>query len=265
MFDYHIHSEFSDDSSEKMSNILEEAIRKGGKKLCFTEHMEFNFPNETLKFNLDYDAYKREFERMRSIYGKRIDLSMGIELGIQAGEKEIKEAIKYTQDHKFDFILASAHCLDGKDLYNMDPNMGNIDDFFARYFQEMLDVFKHFNNYDVVGHIDLIRRYFLEAQTHELGRSKEILRELFTHIIREGKGIEINTGGLFYDSASINPTLDIIKFYKEMGGSIITIGSDSHIAERVLSNYEKAIDYLRRAGFQYVTTFERRKKTFHKI
>ena len=77
MFDYHIHSEFSEDSSEKMSNIVEEAIGKGGKKLCFTEHMEFNFPHEKLKFDLDYDAYKREFERVRSIYGKKIDLFMG--------------------------------------------------------------------------------------------------------------------------------------------------------------------------------------------
>lgn len=265
MFDYHIHSEFSDDSSEKMSNIVEEAIRKGGKKLCFTEHMEFNFPHEIKKFNLDYDGYKKEFERMRSIYGKRIDLSMGVEIGIQAGEKNIQELIQYTKKHKFDFILASAHCLEGKDLYTMDSNVGDIDNFFTRYFQEMLDVFKYFNDYDVVGHIDLIRRYFLEAQTHELGGSKEVLRELFTHIIKEGKGIEINTGGLFYDSANINPTLDIIKFYKEMGGSIITIGSDSHIAERVLSNYEKAIDYLKRAGFEYVATYNQRKAEFHRI
>jgi histidinol-phosphatase (PHP family) len=265
VFDYHIHSEFSDDSSEKMSNIVEEAIRKGGKKLCFTEHMEFNYPDEKLKFNLDYDAYKKEFERIRSIYGKQIDLYMGVEIGIQAGKKEIKEIIKYTQNHKFDFILASAHCLEGKGLYGMDPNIKNIDEFFSRYFNEMLNVFKNYHDYDVVAHIDLIRRYFLEAHDHKLGRSEEVLRQLFTHIINDGKGIEINTGGLFYKSNNVNPTLDILKLYKEMGGTIITVGSDSHIAERVLSNYEKAMDYLRSAGFEYVTTFEKRKKTLHKI
>ncbi|MEI6856200.1 histidinol-phosphatase HisJ family protein [Psychrilyobacter sp.] len=265
MFDYHIHSEFSDDSSGKMSKIVEEVIRKDGKKLCFTEHKEFNYPDEDIKFNLDYEGYKREFERIKSIYGKKIELYMGVEIGIQAEEKNIQEITQYTKEHEFDFILASAHCLEGVGLYGMDPKVKNLDDLFAKYFREMLDVFKHFNNYDVVGHIDLIRRYFLEAQTHELGESKEVLRELFTHIIQEGKGIEINTGGLFYDSSSINPALDIIKFYREMGGTIITVGSDAHIAERVLSNYEKAMEYLRNAGFEYVTTFEKRKKKFHKI
>jgi histidinol-phosphatase (PHP family) len=265
MFDYHIHSEFSDDSTEQMSNILKEAIKKGGKKICFTEHKEFNYPDKDIKFNLDYDEYKKEFEKIKSIYGKNIELYMGVEIGIQAGEKNIQEIIEYTKEHKFDFILASAHCLDGVGLYRMDPKVKNLDDLFTRYFQEMLDVFKNFNDYDVVGHIDLIRRYFLKAQTHELGRSKEVLKELFSHIIKEGKGIEINTGGLFYDSASINPTLDILKLYRKMGGTIVTIGSDSHIAKRVFTNYEKALIFLRSAGFEYITTFSQRKKEFHKI
>jgi len=265
VFDYHIHSKFSDDSMEKIINIVEEAIKKGGIKICFTEHKEFNYPHKDIKFNLDYEGYKKEFERIKSIYGKKIGLYMGVEIGIQIGVKNIQEIIKYTKEHEFDFILASAHCLQGEGLYAMDPNIKNVDKIFSRYFREMLDIFKHFNDYDVVGHIDLIRRYFLEAQTHKLGESKDVLRELFAHIIQEGKGIEINTGGLFYKSNNINPTLDILKLYKEMGGTIITVGSDSHIAERVLSNYEKAMDYLRRAGFEYVTTFEKRKKTFHKI
>ncbi len=265
MFDYHIHSEFSDDSSEKMSNIVEEAIKKGGKKLCFTEHMEFNYPDEELKFELNYDAYKKEFERIKTIYGDKIDLYMGVELGIQAGEKEIQEAITYSKNHKFDFILASAHCLEGEDLYTMDPGTKDVDEFFTRYFHEMLNVFKHYNEYDVVGHIDLIRRYFLEAHDHKLGKSQDVLRQLLSHIINNGKGIEINTGGLFYKSANINPTLDILKLYKEMGGEIVTIGSDAHIAERVMSNYSRAIEALEASGFRYVTTYAQRKKEFHKI
>lgn len=265
MFDYHVHSEFSDDSSEKMSNIVEEAIRKGGRKLCFTDHMEFNYPDVDLKFELDYDAYKKEFERVRSIYGERIDLYMGVEIGVQAGEKEIQETIKYAHDHKFDFILASAHCLEGEDLYSMDPTIKNPDEFFSKYFHEMLNIFKHYHDYDVVGHIDLIRRYFLEAHDHKLGESEEVLRELFSHIIDSDKGIEVNTGGLFYKSSSINPTLDILKLYRKMGGEIVTIGSDAHIAQRVMSNYKKGIDALKEAGFKYVTTYAERRKEFHRI
>ncbi|WP_372713291.1 histidinol-phosphatase HisJ family protein [Ilyobacter sp.] len=265
MFDYHIHSEFSDDSTEKMSNIVEEAIKKGGKKLCFTEHMEFNYPHEELKFELNYDEYKKEFERIKSIYGERIDLYMGVEMGIQAGKREIEETIKYADSHEFDFIIASAHCLEGEDLYSMSSDTKNIDEFFIRYFYEMLNVFKHYSDYDVVGHIDLIRRYFLQAQDHKLGKSQDVLRELLCHVINSDKGIEINTGGLFYKSANINPTLDILKLYKEMGGEIITIGSDAHIAERVMSNYSKAIEALDTAGFKYVTTYSQRKKEFHKI
>jgi len=265
MFDYHIHSEFSDDSTEQMKNILEEAIKKGGKKICFTEHKEFNYPDKNIKFNLDYDKYKKEFEKIKSTYGKNIEIYMGVEIGIQTGKKNIQEIIEYTKDHKFDFILASAHCLEGKGLYGIDLKINNLDDLFTRYFNEMLNIFENFNDYDVVGHIDLIRRYFIGAQDHELKKSREALKELFTHIIKEGKGIEVNTGGLFYNSASINPTLDILKLYKEMGGTIVTIGSDSHIAERVLTHYKTALEFLKSAGFEYVTTFSQRKKEFHKI
>ena len=265
MFDYHIHSEFSEDSSEKMDIIVEEAIKKGMKKLCFTEHMEFDYPDEDYKFHLDYDGYKNEFERIKSIYGEKIDLYMGVEIGIQSGEKIIEKTIEYTKNHKFDFILASSHCLEGKDLYGMDPNIKDVDEFFTRYFNEMLNVFKKFHDYDVVGHIDLIRRYFLAAQDHKLGNSKKVLKELFSQIIKDGKGIEINTGGLFYKSNNINPTLDILKLYKEMGGEIVTIGSDSHVADRVMSNYEVGVRALKEAGFEYITTFSNRKKEFHKI
>jgi histidinol-phosphatase (PHP family) len=186
-------------------------------------------------------------------------------MGIQNGEDEIQQTINYAKDHNFDFIIASAHCLEGEDLYSMDSNTENIDEFFTRYFYEMLNVFKHYNDYDVVGHIDLIRRYFPQARDHKLGKSKEALKELLNHIIENGKGIEINTGGLFYDSANINPTLDILKLYKDLGGEIITIGSDSHVAERVMSNYSTGIEALKKAGFEYITTFSQRKKEFHKI
>ncbi len=147
----------------------------------------------------------------------------------------------------------------------MDPNIKNIDNFFARIFQEMLNVFKSYSDYDVVGHIDLIRRYFPKAHKHKLRESREVLRELLNHIIDDNKGIEINTGGLFYRSASLNPSLDILKLYKEMGGEIITIGSDSHRAKRVMTNYTKGMESLKSAGFKYITTYNQRKAEFHKI
>ena len=46
-----------------------------------------------------------------------------------------------------------------------------------------------------------------------------------------GKGIELNTGGFKYGLGHPNPCEDIIKRYKELGGEIITLGSDAHKCE----------------------------------
>ena len=83
-------------------------------------------------------------------------------------------------------------------------------------------------------------------------------------LIENGKGIEINTAGI----AKIgfpHPHIDALKLYKELGGEIITVGSDAHKKEDIGFGFDVANDLLKQIGFRYYTLFKERKPEFIKL
>jgi len=51
----------------------------------------------------------------------------------------------------------------------------------------------------------------------------------------------------------------------ELGGEIVTVGSDSHNAHDVGRFIPETLQRLRTLGFSYVCTFSERKPIFHKL
>ena len=92
------------------------------------------------------------------------------------------------------------------------------------------------------------------------GINDEILKEL----IHNGKGIEINTGGLFHLPFA-NPHKKILMRYRELGGEILTTGSDGHTPERIAHAFDKLPELLKECGFKYTTIFKNRKPEWIKI
>jgi histidinol-phosphatase (PHP family) len=91
------------------------------------------------------------------------------------------------------------------------------------------------------------------------------LDAIFKKLIEKGKGIEVNTAGFLYELDFPHPDFDSLKRYKELGGEIITIGSDSHKAEHIGNKFSFVIEQLAHIGFKYITYFENRKPVFVKI
>ena len=62
--DYHTHSYFSGDCNTPMEDMIKSALQKGITHLCFTEHMDLDYPvreGENLNFNLSTDDYRKKF------------------------------------------------------------------------------------------------------------------------------------------------------------------------------------------------------------
>ena len=78
----------------------------------------------------------------------------------------------------------------------------------------------------------------------------DILDEILRTIISRGKGIELNMAGFKYGLGHAHPVMDTLKRYKELGGEIITIGSDGHTPEQIAWEFEKAPEILKEAGFE---------------
>ena len=263
MYDYHIHSHFSEDSSSEMEDMVKGAILQGAKEICFTEHKEFDYPVDELEFELDLLKYEKKFYELREKYMDRIDMKIGLELGLQ--KHILKECREFVKKFPFDFVIASQHCMDKKDLYYMKLEEKNVKWAFDTYFEELYYDIRNFQDFDVIGHLDLIRRYTKEAQEYDISKSYPEIEEILRYLIDIGKGIEVNTGGLYYSSKLLNPSVDIIKMYKSLGGEIITFGSDAHKPDRILGYYKETMEMLKTIGFKYLSTYTERKLDFVKI
>ena len=86
-----------------------------------------------------------------------------------------------------------------------------------------------------------------------------MIKEVLTNIIKSGKGIEVNTSTLRSVVNETMPSVDILKLYHELGGTIITVGSDAHKSEDVGAGIRESIEVLKNIGFKNIYRFENRK------
>lgn len=266
MFDYHVHSCFSSDCSFTMEEMTQNAIEKGIKTISFTDHIDYDYGKRKLDFGFDVDDYFKELKKMKSNYHGKLEILSGIELGMQPHlAKDINKRIPLEE---FDFIIMSLHTVMGREMHEGElfKDRDSIDAYLL-YYNEMLKILETFNDFDVVGHINLLDRYikYMNNTSVNFQDYKEVIEKVLKKIIEKDKGIEINTSGIRYGINSFLPNVEILKLYKSLGGEIITIGSDAHFPDHIGDNYKEAVELLRELGFRFITTFKNRKKHFLKI
>lgn len=261
MFDFHMHSNFSADCDTPMEKTIEAAIEKGLTEICFTEHIDYDYPDESIVFDLDIPNYTRKVAEMRTKFADKITIRKGVEIGVQPYLLPRYEEL--LAEEAFDFIICSMHTTDKKDLHSGNFFTGRTpEEAYQLYYEELLYCVTHFDQYSILGHLDLVKRYKkLDTNADFHG----IIREIFNTIIPKGKGIEVNASGFAYGLEGAMPSRDILSLYKECGGEIITIGSDAHFPEHVAHRFPEILQTLEQIGFKYITTFEKMQPTFHAI
>lgn len=263
--DYHIHSNFSGDSDSPMETMIEKAIDIGLERICFTDHMDYEYPEQYLEdgciFEFDMEAYCEKIQQMQENYKDQIEILMGIELGVKPNLAERLNNLVVS--YPFDFVIASSHLLDNYDPYYPDywESIGNNADYgIQRYFESIIENVEAFSNFDVYGHLDYIIRYVPDKTfQYEPERYQKIIDKLLTTIIQAGKGIEVNTGGLKYGLPFAHPKKELLKRYFELGGTYITIGSDGHKPEHIAYDFDIEAKILENLGITHYTIFEQRK------
>lgn len=266
--DFHLHSSFSGDSKTPMEAMIQQAVALGLSELCFTEHMDMDFPytkEATYTFDLNTDSYLFDLIKYKEKYASQINILFGVELGVQA--HIAKKLAAYAKSYDFDFIIASSHLCNGTDPYYPEFYAGRPEEeAYREYFSSIIDNIKTFTNFDVYGHLDYVVRYGPNKDAdYSYDKYKDLFDTILELLIDNGKGIEINTGGIKYGLRELNPCTDIIRRYKELGGEIITIGSDAHTPDRIADGFDRAASILTECGFRYYTTFHGRMPEFHKI
>lgn len=280
--DIHMHSSFSSDSESPMESMIQSAIKKGLKTICFTEHLDYEYPSDKkeILFQVDVDAYQKKIIELKEKYKKDIDILFGIEFGLLPHLSDKYQTMALSYD--FDFIIGSSHLI-GAPWYKKDidfirqrnrvpENMQHGDpyekDFWAdRTVEEICEAYFHtvvlninaFKNFDTYAHLDYAIRYAPNKNKgYTYKKYASVLDEALKAIISQNLALEINTAGYKYGLGQPNPQADILKRYLELGGEKITIGADAHRPEHIAYDFNKAHDLLTSLGFKYYTIFKKR-------
>ena len=260
--DYHMHTHNSGDSTAPMKDMIESAISCSLSEICFTEHMDLDFPiTESVPegtFTLDIPSYTRELFSYKEEYKEKISIKYGIELGLQT--QIVKENTQILADNNFDFVIGSIHLLDHADPFYPDMWEGrDEEDIIRRYFVATLENIKAFTDFDVLGHLDYIVRYTpTKGAGYSYNKYKDEIDAILTCLAENGKGLDLNTKSLTRGGSQPNPNSEILKRFNELGGRIITFGSDAHNPEEVTGCFDKAREIALNCGFDSYYTFDKR-------
>jgi histidinol-phosphatase (PHP family) len=201
----------------------------------------------------------------REKYGGRLEIALGMELG--DGNHDLPLAKKIVSYDSLDFVIGSLHRhREMEDYYYLDYEREDIDGVMRGYYGELLELVRG-GCFDVVGHINYQTRYMNAAALARLDLSLyyDALREILADVARAGKGIEINTSGLWRGLGFTLPTLEVVKIFRDAGGEIVTTGSDAHRAEHVGLRLDGAVECLRAAGFRRYAFFRGREPFFRDV
>lgn len=258
--DYHMHTNYSNDSTYDIEQAVLKAIDMGLEEICFTEHSDYGSMGD---YVVDYEDYYQGYLRMKKKYEGKIVIKFGCEFGVQSHTVE-----NYKKDflsYPFDFIILSNHQIDDIEFWTYKYQEGKTQEEYNRgYYEAIYDVITQFDNYSVLGHLDMIKRYD-KAGVYPDEKVQDLLVKILSHVIKEGKGIEVNTSSFRYELPDLTPSRNILKLYKELGGEIITIGSDTHVEEHVGYRIQYIQEELKKLGFAEFCTFEKMKPIFHKL
>lgn len=274
--DYHVHTSFSDDSTYPLRQVALDALRLNLDEVCFTEHVDYGVKPEwdsptDARFedgrpvtNCPYGPYLEEHDRVRDELGDKIALLAGLELGVQTTTLEQNRALVEILGDRLDFIICSVHQVGNLEFWNGDFQRGcSQEEIHRAYYEELLGVVEAFDGYSVLGHLDLIQRYDPFGD-YPFERVRDVVAEILRRVIADGKGIEVNTSGIRYGLGDFQPSRQVLELYRDLGGTIVTVGSDSHKPEHLGSYLRLAYRELEDLGFDGVWAFRCGEPTLHR-
>ncbi len=265
LFDNHNHSQFSFDGKrttvEASANY---AAEQGLGGICFSDHCDFFVPPMKADFEdiqqewFDIPSQQKEIDRVQPLVP--VKLLKGIEIGMH--ETCHDKIRKVLSENSFDQVLASVHYIGEVDPYYGGYYDGkNWKEAYGGYLETIFREMTWLQDFDIMGHYDYIVRYApYPVKGIRLRDFGDILEEIFRYMIHEGKALEINTKSYVgHRGRQVELDTAVLMRYRELGGDIISLGSDSHEAERVGADFPQFAALLKSLGFRWTAHYENRR------
>ena len=261
MFDYHMHTIVSFDGHDRGLQMAQAAKAAGLKEICFTDHLDYDPLGKMGVLAFDTAAYHAEYDGLE-VPGLKI--RRGMEFGMTVDNRaQFKEDL---QRCSFDYVLGSIHFVDDLDVYFQEFWEGKtLFEAERRYLEATLECVRLHDDFDVLAHLTYIAKATANPAPRPVpfAEHREVVDEILKVVAAKGKGLELNTSGMDRCGGFL-PTADYFRRFKELGGEIVTVGSDAHSASRV-GQYSMDACEIFKDIFGHVCTFEGRKPIFHKL
>ncbi|MBQ0078763.1 MAG: histidinol-phosphatase HisJ family protein [Eubacterium sp.] len=258
--DTHMHSICSHDSETPRHAQAEAAVALGMDEICITDH--YNLIDDYRNLHLHYDWTQPRYEQDLALkkWGDKVKISYGIEIAnVSTCFESAEEAM---QEEGLDYVICAVHSLSkergGDSLFltrYKTPEM--CYDYIEDYFKNVLESV-HWNKFDTLAHLPYPMRYMRDrdGQDVNLDNYQDRIYEILKLLVENGRCLELNTKG--WSPKIINDYSAVFKRYKELGGEMVSVGSDAHIPSDVGAHVLQAYDLLKSLGFKYLTLFEKR-------
>lgn len=262
-YDMHTHSNHSHDSECKVSDMADTAKKRGLCGFAVTDHCDIKY-YETLDIKGVARGSVDDAVKMNS----ETDLTVlrGIEIGEATWNKNIAEQI--INEFDFDVVIGSVHTVKF-DEYEMPYSQNDFkkmgretaEKYLNQYFDDMLEMIESCN-FDILAHLTCPLRYI--NGKYEMGVDCKMyenkIKSILERIIERKIALEINTSCVYEGSryCELMPERWIIQMYKDMGGYLVTTGSDAHIAENSANDFDVLYDMLKQIGFKNTYYYKNR-------
>jgi histidinol-phosphatase (PHP family) len=260
--DYHVHSNFSCDCQATMAEQCVSAIAHGLPEIGFADHFNLHPRDECCGYFRLAD-WAAEIDRVRAAFADRLIVRAGIEIG----EPQLYgvEAQALLRRYPFDYALGSLHWIGDVMVFDPAYFQRPAAEAFGRFFEELERVTR-VGGFDVLSHFDVVVRRGLPSYgEYDPRRYEDAIRAVLKNCIGHGIALDINSQDLRTRCGVLTPDVEILRWYAELGGERVTLGSDAHQPEDVGADLDAALDAARAAGLKYVTQFERRQARLVRI
>lgn len=258
--DYHMHTSFSADCQFDMEELIQTSIEKGLQEICITDHIDY--AEKRKSYDFDYQMQLKKIREYQEKYQGQIVIKRGVEFGVQ--RHTLSRYQRDFNENEFDFVLLSCHGIDDEGFFRGKRQNMSQQEVYELYYREILTCMKNYHDYSVLGHLDVLKRYDPKGAYGD-EHVEPLICEVLQFAIKDGKGIEINTSNFRYGLSDLTPSRRILELYHELGGKILTFGSDAHKAEHVGFKIDELKQIAREIGFKEFCTFEKMKPIFHRL
>ena len=267
--DIHTHTKISPDSRAELSDMARAAIAAGLQELCVTDHCDLlGLEGEPIT-TFDWPAAKAQYHEAKKEVGSALNLRLGLELGSAPFDPETARSILAQGGEELDFVLGSLHNWIGmeenRDLcfsgFQGNPSLAR------RAVESTLDhtwtlVTQYPDCYDSLAHIVYPLRYIHQDGIDlSIADYEDQVRAIFKEVAKTGRALEVNV----YRGKDLDSWPPLLSWFRECGGKLVTVGSDAHRPQDMAKGIPEALEILKAAGFDHVTTYERRRPVLHKL